>query len=58
MRPSALVVAVKGAEGPRGRRRVRVTDKEDAGRPVVRSRTWHVMGSFGGDVARIEEGSG
>ena len=49
MRPSALVKALKGADGPRGPKRVRVTDMDGAGRPVVWSRTWHVIGSLGGD---------
>ena len=53
MRPSLFVRAVKGALGPRGRRRVRVTGREVAGWPVVVSRTWQVIGSFfgaGGEV--------
>lgn len=45
MRPSDEVTAVRGADGPKGRSRVRDTATEAAGRPVVRSRTWQVMGS-------------
>jgi len=45
MRPSADVMAVKGVEGPRGLRSVRETGMEGAGRPVVESRTWVVIGS-------------
>lgn len=39
------MTAVSGADGPKGRSRVRETATEAAGRPVVRSRTWQVMGS-------------
>ena len=58
MRPSVLVVATQGAEGPRGWRRVRLTDRLVAGRPVMVSRTWQVMGSFcgGGEVMVVREG--
>lgn len=58
MRPSLLVSALKGAEGPKGRIRVSDTDISRAGSPVVRSRTWHVMESLGGEVGRVEEGFG
>lgn len=51
MRPSAEVSAVKGVEGPRGLSSVRETGTEGAGRPVVESRTWVVIGSCGGAVA-------
>ena len=37
-----------GAEGPKGLMRVRETVRRGAGVPVMRSRTWHVMGSRGG----------
>ncbi len=58
IRPSALVRAVNGVEGPRGRKRVSETGISRAGSPVVRSRTWHVMESLGEDVRRVEEGVG
>ena len=45
MRPSADVRAVKSTVGLLGRRRVRVTKTEAAGRPVVWSRMWQVIGS-------------
>lgn len=45
MRPSDVVVARKGFDGPSGRIRVRETSRNGAGRPVVRSRTWQVIGS-------------
>ena len=50
IRPSAFVRALKGAEGPSGRKRVSDTARRGAGRPVTRSRTWQVMGSLGGAV--------
>lgn len=43
-RPSELVCALKDKVG--ARRGVSVTSIEAPGRPVVVSRTWHVMGSF------------
>ena len=60
IRPSALVRALKAAEGPNGLRRVRATERPGAGTPLTRSRTWQVMGSFGLLVVaagRNEEGS-
>lgn len=48
---------MKGAEGPSGRRSVRETVRARAGRPVVVSRTWQVMGSLVGVVVvLVEEG--
>jgi len=56
MRPSLLVNAVMGAEGPKGLISVRETERCGAGTPVVRSRTWQVMGSRGGGAeARMGE---
>lgn len=48
MRPSEEVTAVKGADGPKGRSKVSETETDDAGRPVVWSRTWQVIGSRAG----------
>lgn len=50
MRPSVFVIPRRGAEGPRGARRVRVTLRLGAGRPVVVSRTWQVIGGRGLEV--------
>ena len=52
------MIALKGAEGPSGRMRVSDTARERAGTPVVRSRTWHVIGSLGGEVGRLMDGCG
>jgi len=43
-RPSESVVAIKPFALLGGLRRVRVTSRDAAGRPVVVSSTWHVIG--------------
>lgn len=45
IRPSAVVTARKGVVNTRGRRRVSLTSSWGAGRPVVWSSTWQVIGS-------------
>lgn len=45
IRPSADVTARNGVVNTRGRRRVSLTSSWGAGRPVVWSRTWQVIGS-------------
>ena len=49
---------MRGAEGPNGRSNVSETAIEGAGRPVVKSRTWQVMGSRAGAAGGAEAAEG
>lgn len=61
-RPSALVVplnvSVVDVKDPvlvlEALCKVKVTGMEDAGRPIVVSRTWHVIGGLGASVAMFD----
>ena len=60
-RPSALVSEEKARveeELVGGLCRVRMTGMEEAGRPSVVSRTWHVIGGFGAVVVVDMVGGG
>ena len=52
-RPSLSVRALKGAEGPSGRRSLRETAMSLAGVPLTVSSTWQVIGSFGERGVRV-----